>query len=488
MAKKFQPTQSDLEYAELVQQQFSQDRFDQPLQQEVPLQFGDEEQSGLDRVLNIIDPLGTQRALVRGVGKGVESLGKAGMRTLPERPERSFGQFLEEQIPLEDTTLRQLETEFVPEQFRGGAEFLTSATERGGEILPAMLGGKSPVVENVVRSMFAGASGETAKKLGFDSVGQLVAELPFLLGPNIFSEKITPKEVQEEIVKFAREKGLSEKQIAPLLSEEIPKVDLLSKISPKGKRVEKILEGARRGKDELFSHLERHPEAEKIMDIKTQNELFNELNPLLKKLDVSERELIRADLQEFIKGNRSLKEAENIYRDINKKFGHKGGKNVQILKRPIKNAIEKTSDSFARDFNLSNDLASRFYKVRKRLTPTEAEKIADQVLFWKAPTQAAYGIMTGNVPLMIELLGEQGARILSQEMLVNPKFANMSQKMMTAVKNNNVALAKQTWNRMTRQFLKDGVDQDIIDQLQDIDIEDFLKEIDFESLNLEDKQ
>lgn len=478
MAKGFKPTGGELEFANFVKQQSTQPS-DQPKEKGFVSQF-------------IEEPIiSSGRAALRGVLKGFQGAGEflsSGQPTAPadedvREPTDLFGPsptFERQEEPLD---FNEVIRDLIPpipqenESVQPIQQFVEDVFERGGEILPFAASGGGAVAP-FVRSGLAGLLGETAKTLGFGPVGQAIAEIPAFGSPK-FGKKIIPKKSQREIVKFARDQKLTEKQIAPLLQTERKSSGLLGKFSNRGKRAQESLELAREGRNTVFTNLKALPESQLKPSQPAIESLFQDTRELLKELPVEVGNLLENDFNKFLESGQTQGDLAILWDGINFQFAKRGGKRLQPLKESITRIFQETSPEFAKQFELTMDLAQRFQSVTKQLTPTQASKLVEQFQLFKAPIQLALGVSTGTLPWVTgALVSEVAGKELAREMLTNPRLQNLGGQMVTAMKKSSVALAKSTWNQITREIRKSGIDQDTVDQLQDIDIDEFIKVID----------
>lgn len=488
MAKGFKPTSGELEFANLVKEQFAQ-----PLEQPTKKGFLSHMKQLTDTVKQFTDPIESiNRAGVRGVLKGFQGAGEllsSGQPLAPadeniREPTDLFGPSTTEQPQEQLVGFNELIKDLIPsipqqnEFLQPVQQFAEDVAERGGEILPFAAAGGGGIPQAFVRSTAAGVSGETAKGLGFGPVGQAIAEIPAFGSPK-FGKKIIPKKSQREVVQFARDQGLSEKAIAPLLQTERKGSGLLGKFANRGKRAQEALELAREGRNTVFTNLKSLPESQLKPSEAAIGSLFEDVRTLVRELPVETGKLLENDLNKFLDSAKTQGDLAILWDAINFQFTKKGGKRLQPLKESITRVLQETSPEFAKQFELTIDLAKRFQSVTKQLTPTQASKLVEQFQLYKAPIQLAIGVSTGTLPWVTgALVSEVAGKELAREMLTNPRLQNLGGQMVTAMKKSSVALARSTWNQITREIRKSGIDQDTIDKLQDVDIEEFIETID----------
>jgi len=398
----------------------------------------------------------SENALVRGGIKGITRIGQSAS-------------------PLDEPQETDLEAalmQYLPTQ--GNA---TSRTlERFGELAPYAVGGGIKLPESLARTGIGAILGQAIQEKGGGPIPQAIGENIGFALPS-FSKRIIGKNAQQQkLIDFAREQGLTENEIAPLLQEEKGFKNFLSHISPKGGKTQERLDVAKMGQNHLFEQLKKDAAVNEVLNGVEQAELYNSISEKLRNMPNSQRSRITEDLKDLINSKGSIEDVVNFYRDVNAEF--KGERDIiQTIKEPIVKALKKKNPNFANKFELTNDLASRYYSITKRLKNTPITNAIETGLSVKNLVQGIYGLISGDMVALGELIGEVGSRKVARELLTNPRFQNLSKQFITATKKNKLPIAKNIYSQMVRQLRKQGVSQEIIDKFQDVsekDIQEFL--------------
>lgn len=385
-------------------------------------------------------------ALAKGLTKGVISLGEAfgGLpqhRGKREEQEEQRAEFLEKVLPSEKGT---------PEEY----------LERAGKIAPSALSGTGGVAQALVRTGVAAAGGQAAKEFGAGETVQSLAELPAFLSPRL-GKKIIPTKKQEPIIKAARELGLKEESIAPLIQSE-KKQKILSKVASRSEKTQTHLGNVREEMNKLYEHLEAQPFAKNSLSKSDQNILMHGFKDKFSKLPDELRKKIAPDFKDLITGPIDGEKLINFWKDLNYHI-KKGESQLGILKDPIAKSMNKIAPEFGKDFQNINELYSRYAGIRNGLKPNTVSKF-----FEKAnPYKILGAIVTGYQPLLIEAVGEAAARKLSTELLLNPRFQNLSKQMVNALNENKVVHAQKVFEHMKNLIEK--ISPETYQEIEDID-------------------
>jgi len=419
------------------------------------------------------------KSIPRQVGEKAVSVQNAtakGLLTGTSRLGRTLGPLLG---PLDKefdpSSIQGLLDQFLPSQ----EGILEDVSNKAAEIFPSVAVGGGSQAEKIARSTIAAMLGETAEKVGAPPIIQSLAENAALVAPRL-GRKIQPKNAeQKKLIDFANEQGLTDKQIAPLLQEESTLKNFLARITPRGGRTKRALEDSKKGNKQLFEALKSDPATKNHLNGVEQAELFNGIAEKMRKMSRSQRERIEGDYADLIGSKGTVEDVVDFYRKVNSEFDtRKEADILQTIKDPVSKALRKNNPKFADKFNLTNDLSSRYYSINRRLKSTPITQGIEIASALRSTGQGLYGLVTGNVGFIAELIGENAARIVGREMLINPRFQNLSKQMVNAAKNNKLGVVSSLHNQMTRQLRKQGLDQETIDKFQDITEKDLKEFID----------
>lgn len=398
-------------------------------------------------VLNHISPEPSNlRSLLSAPVKGIaKALGKFGSFAAPlvleDEPLEERIKILEagkkEREKFEQGTLENL----LPTKER----FAEKALERGGEMLPTSLIGGGGVLQGGIRALLAGFAGEGIKEAGGGPLAQTIGEVATLGAPKL-GKNILPTKSQKSIVDFARQHGLSEHEIAPLIQSP-KKLSFFSKMAKKGGKTEDALQKSLDARKRIYSQLEASPAAQSSISNQIASDFLSETGTLVQKLPANLRQKAFQDYMDLAKkiktGDAKVSDFMNLWGDLNYEISQ-GSKGLGILKDPIEKVFKKASPGFSEDFELTRDLYKRFYPVAKKLKSSVSEELLDAGELGGL----LYGVAKGKLGLLTEILGVESARRLSREMLINPRLQNLHLQMVNALNANKFSVAKEIADKM----------------------------------------
>lgn len=312
-----------------------------------------------------------------------------------------------------------------------GAEFVGEGAATGGG-LKALVGlGAS------------GLAGQGIREAGGPEWAATGTEIAGSLAPSLVSKKLIPTgKGAKDIVESGRKIGLSEAQITPLIQGE-KKVATLSKVARKGTKTKELFGQIKEKLGDSYNSIKGRPEAkiklpnaEQINLRKEIGQIRNELSKTLAPSPDREAALnfIEKSLETLRNGQVSPEYLVNFWQDINKSVkwnSIQGGKKALAqLKQPLSNALEKVSPQLAKDFEMTNELYSKYAQISKKLKPDLIDSIINKGEILAAPA-AGLALAQGNPWALIGLGSESALRLLGREMLINPYFQNVGKKLVT---------------------------------------------------------
>lgn len=384
-------------------------------------------------------------ALGKGLLKGTVSLG------------RTMGPLQE---PYDPNQINEVLDEYLPTN----EGFVEGTLERGGKLFPMVAagGGGAP---SLLRTGAAAVSGEVAKEFGAPEWAQSLAELPALIAPDV-TKMIQAGKKTKDILAFGRSKGMSEEELAPLV-QSAKKQRLLGKVASKKGRGETAIKETKKALNELIEGHFEHPSAKTVLNEFEAGSSMEKLKNQIDKMPSVVGDLMIKDLKKLESSPKSAEDFMRFYRSINKNFGPKT-KELGILKGPTVEAIEKIDKNLASDFVNTNELYSNWAEISRTLSPT----LASNLIEGSKPIQLVYGLVhgatTGNFGFLETAIGDFAVRKLATELLINPRFQNLSKKMLNALEKNKFAVANNLWDVMTQEVNK--VDKKSAKKMKDLDI------------------
>lgn len=394
------------------------------------------------------------KTILKGSVEGISRLGRI---MGPLESEKSTQQQLQEQKENLDQLLPTDEG------------FIQKGLRRGLNEAPTMMAAPfgSPIQAGV-RTLGAGYAGEGAKELGAPEWAQTAAELTAYIGPDI-TKKLLEKGSKKEIIEAGRKLGLSDEAITPLMQSET-KQKWLSSLTSKGRNTQEILGKTKEELGNVYSSIQKSPEALSELSQTGKDVLLKTFKEKLFNMPNDVRKTVTKDLQDLVNKPITGESLINFYSDVNHNLGS-NTKQLSLLKTPIKEALKDISPTLGKDFETINDLYTKFYPIQSKLKPTLASKIINAAESIGTIT-STMGAVFGYYPPLAAIVTEKSARKIAQQMLLNPSFQQIGQKMAVAVNQNKVGLAHKLFDQYKKEIAK--FDPESAEKFQNFTEEEFL--------------
>lgn len=326
-------------------------------------------------------------------------------------------------------------------------------TGAGGKVLGAM--GLSNVAGQGIRE----AGGPETLATATEIVGPLT--------PSVISKRLIPSaKGAKDLVKAGRQVGLTENQITPLIQGE-SKSSILSKVARKGTKTKELFSSIKESLGDSYNSIKSSPQARVKLpnaeQIGLRREFGNIRNELSKTLAPSPDK--EAALNYIEKSLETLRNTDvtpeylvNFWQDINKSVKwnsiNGGKKALARLKEPVSEALKKVSPQLAEDFEMTNQLYSKYAQISKKLKPDLVDSFVNKgEILTGVP--AGLSLLYGNPLPLVGLGGEVATRLLGREMLINPYFQNIAKKLVVNFNQGSVKgvteLVKQVQDYMKRK-------------------------------------
>jgi len=336
------------------------------------------------------------------------------------------------------------------------AGFGEKVIERGTEILPYLLGGEGAFLGKLGRAGLAAAAGEGAKEAGLGPIGEFLLETVVLGAPG-FRKKIIPTAAQEESLEMLRRRGLSEKEIAPLIPSESKSRALKHLAKSKG-RGEKAVKKTQDAMGKVYDQLIAEGESTPILSTQRASSLQSDLEKTIKEFPASSRKLIADDIEQMFRKPIRGKDLIDIQFKINDNlFGKKVTRQNQVLnklKDPLNKALKEIDPKLGKDFELIQKNYSHFKRgIQKNLGP----KSYDKLLTYGKMATLLGGIIKMNPTVLKTYLATEASRRLLTEFLINPRLQNLSRQMLKAVNENSPRIVKKLSDSMEEELKNQGL-------------------------------
>ena len=400
-------------------------------------------------------------------------------------------------IPMQEPFSKKKLAEQLNQLIPSDPTLVGSALRRGAQSFPtASATGGGTLLQSALMSAASGALGEGLEEGGFSETTQAVGEiLPFLVGGSpqgslakagtpiskrAAQSKMLPERIRKiaqkraanreeinELIQFAQKQGMTAEQIAPLVQGETKK-RLLSRLAYKGGATPERLAESKSAISQVADQFKVGEFAKKAPTEANKNRLMQDLTKIYYDIPSKTRDLIEKDFNQLAMSPKDTESMVRFFRALNENYGANKAQ-LGRMKEPIRKALTSINPQLGKDFDLTNKLFQKYYDISSRLKPT----LSSQFLEGSTIPKVMYGTFSGNYPLIKEAVGEATARKLSAELLTNPKFLNLSKKMVNALNKNKFVIADRIKEDYIRALNKDF--PDVATELQKESFKQFIE-------------
>lgn len=336
-----------------------------------------------------------------------------------------------------------------------GAQFV-------GEGIPLGGGGKALAVLGG-----SGLAGQGIREAGGPEALATGIEIAAPLLHGAVQGRVNPRNARDaRFVDAARNMGFNEREITPLIQGP-KKIATLKPLARKGTKTQELFENISNGAGQIYDQIRQMPNAQAAIPVQStnrlntafqniRNNLSNTLQPSPDKQ--SALNFIDGAITELQTNGATPERLINFWQDINSAVNWNsirgGRKQLAALKEPISNALESVSPQINRYFTDVNELYSRYKNIANKLKPDLVDSFVNKGEIVSAiPSGLAF--VYGNPLPLVGLGGEVATRLLAREMLINPYFQNLANKLVTNFNSGSVKgiteLVKQAQDYMKRK-------------------------------------
>ena len=334
-----------------------------------------------------------------------------------------------------------------------GSEFVAETAATGGGLKTLAATGLSGLAGQGIRE----AGGPEGTAVATEVLGSII--------PSAIQGKVVPTGREaKQVAEAGRKIGLTEKQITPLIQSE-KKAANLSKIARKGNRTKKTFASIKESLGDSYNNIKNRPQAsiklpnaEQINLRKEFGQIRNELSKTLAPSPDKEAALnfIEKSLDTLRNVDITPEYLVNFWQDINKAVKWNsitgGKKALARLKQPISESLKKAAPDLAEDFELTNQLYSKYAQISKKLKPDLVDAFVNKAEVLAVPA-AGVALASGNPWALAGIGSEIALRSLGREMLINPYFQNLATKLVTNFNQGSLKAITESVNQ-AKQYLE----------------------------------
>ncbi len=333
-------------------------------------------------------------------------------------------------------------------------EFLERGLERGGKMLPYAAINPTSILPNALKSIASGLVGEGIKEVGGGELAQSVGEILTFGLPSLGKKIVGKGAQQKELIEFARRNGLTEAQIAPAIQNQSLLTRLFAKVTPSRGSTERKLKESKTALGGIYNNLKESNVAQQNLAPTQVVSLLNEMKPILTDMPYAERTKIVRDFMDLVKDKFTGKGLINFYQDMNYQY-KKGAKQVGRLLKPLEKALDNISPELGKDFQMTNQLFKQHAQLAGKLKPSIYSDIYGAL---GDAGKVVLGLATHNPLVIGEFLGEKVGRNFAKQMLLNPRFQNLSAQIRKSLNEGKWGIAKKLSDTLLQEVKEDDQD------------------------------
>jgi len=318
----------------------------------------------------------------------------------------------------------------------------------------------------------AGAIGQSSRELGAPEWVSNSLELLSLFGPSALAKHAYGNKSLKKLVEYARKQGLTEEEIAGLVTGD-RKAKALGKLAKKSGKTERLLGSINEKAGTALDNVKKTAAGLPQLSGEAAGELGGKFADIVEDLRKTVKpspdkqsaiNFITEAHENLMNQGATPESLINFCQDINAAANWntmRGGKKILArLKEPILDTLRQSSPELAQDFELANSLYSRSKFLSNALKPSTIDNVLD-----KGPVGAIMvSLALGNPGIISKYIGTDVFRTLSREMLFNPRYQNISKKMLNALKDNKPKAAESFLQLFKDEIKKDH--PDIFEELE----------------------
>lgn len=332
---------------------------------------------------------------------------------------------------------------------KGDDEFDPSGLEKGFETAGEFVGSSLPFglgsAKNIGNLALAATGGGLASAAGASEGEQLAGAftLPTLINAiyQIKKGKFRPSGAEaKELYEFGKSKGLSDKELAPILQNQ-RKLDTFGSVAARTRRAERAIKTSESALGKIYDDIKQRggdlPKASRSQESRIIHQLDNVSENLKKsKFKHADKDATIKKIDEMIydiaANGIDPEEIVATWQDLNSSINwnsfRDGKRHRNAIKDPLMNLLKELDPQGAKEFAQVNKMWGRLQNTGKKVSPKTQKNWQDY-----GPTGAlAAGlyqlVMHGN-PAFLGAVGKiQAGRLISTEMLINPKLNGLMNK------------------------------------------------------------
>ena len=328
--------------------------------------------------------------------------------------------------------------QFLPTQ-EGTAEDVLEFT---GENVPLTLLGEGGLLKRGLQALTGGLAKKGAKEAELPEWAQEIVGAAGMVGPSMvkggLSKALRPSSKQKEVYDFLKSKGLSDKQITPIIQNE-KKLSALSRPAMKYNKKPEWLKGIQNKLGEIYEDIRGKGQNENYLKGEKLTDFENKFYKTLDKLPKRHTRLIKSEVEDLFNqpiNFTSLRDFNAAINDVIK--GTEGGKaSIGKFKEATHEAQKALDPALYKELRDTDKVYSKLRNYTERMT----KKNWEGLLTLGHSGHILWGMLTLNPGVLTKAGMLLGGRYTLREMLSNPRLQNIHSKMWDAFLKNKTSQA-----------------------------------------------
>jgi hypothetical protein len=321
-----------------------------------------------------------------------------------------------------------LTEKFLPTK-EGGIE---DVLQFAGEQAPFVALGPASLAAKGVAAFSGGVAKKAAKELKMPEIIQDLAAGVGSIAPNlakaVVSKALVPAASDQAVVDFLRSKGLSERQITPLIQNPA-KLSALSKISTKYKYGHEFLKDIQGSLGGIYQDIYSRG-AHKALTGNGLTQFTNNLQKTIQSLPPVYRETMKKELGYLFEEPITYKTLAEFKDGINKAIGETGRRSRKAVVGKLKGPVDEAMAHLDKGLFQEERLLDSAYAKMKNFSSSMSKKEAENFFKLEKIAPTATAILTLNFIGLPKLaIGAAAAPKIAKELLTNPRLQRMHAKM-----------------------------------------------------------
>lgn len=272
------------------------------------------------------------------------------------------------------------------------------------------------------------------------------------LGKAALSKKLLPSSKQESVVNFLRSKGMSDKNITPIIQDK-KKLALLSKVANKYEKNAPWLNAIKADLGNIYEDIRIKGKQGPILEGKALSAFEDNFDKAMDKVPRMYRGLIKKEVSDLFANPVDFTELHDFNKAVNAIIKDvEGGKAaVGLLKEPIEKAMASMNPVLYKELKQTNGAYTKLYKFTDKMTKKDWQSLIDMGKMGGI----VYGALTMNPAILktagIHVAGKYGAK----KLLTNPRLQNMHGKLWEAFLKNDIAKTLRITSEINKELEKE---------------------------------